>query len=461
MNILSSAPTTAIITPGPQKLSGGIWAQPSKNYTTRLLLAAALAEGESRVRNVATSEDAMALQRCLRLLGVPIELQGHFAPEGSPSREPCIDAIVRGRGGQFELAPPYVLNVGNAGAVLRFLMAVCARLPEVRFETDRPESLGKRPNGDLLAALEQLGCRTESNNGCLPITLRGGALRGGRVEICGARSSQFVSGLLFLAPLIGEDVEIIVTEKLVSKAPVKQTLEVLERFGVHVEAAQDLMRFVVKPQTYQRGRYRVNGDWPGSAALLAAAAATESAIQIRGLRDDNQGEKLALEVLREMGAAVKQEDDTVELQGGRLSAVELDGDLATDAVLALVGAACFAKGRSRIYNVANLRIKECDRISEPLAELRKIGVRCWEGREIGDPDPDAIIVEGSPDGYEGGIEVDGRGDHRVIMLLTIVGLRCRRGLRIRGAQHVAKSYPLFFEHLGQLGADIMLVDEEP
>jgi 3-phosphoshikimate 1-carboxyvinyltransferase len=79
----------------------------------------------------------------------------------------------------------------------------------------------------------------------------------------------------------------------------------------------------------------------------------------------------------------------------------------------------------------NVRIKECDRISEPIAELQRIGVRCWEGKEVGDPDADAIIIEGSPEGYEGGIEVDGHADHRVIMLLTIVGMGCRRGLRIR------------------------------
>jgi 3-phosphoshikimate 1-carboxyvinyltransferase len=461
MNILSSASTTAYIAPGPQQLHGTIWAQPSKNYTTRFLLAAALATGQSIVHNVATSEDATALQRCLDALGAHIELTGRFHPESAEGVPPEIDAVVKGTGGQLRLKNDEPLNAGNAGAVLRFLLAVCATLPRVTFVTDRPDSLGKRPNDDLLAALEQLGCRTESQSGCLPITLWGGNLRGGRVEINGSRSSQFVSGLLFLAPLVKEPLEIIVTERLVSKAPVRQTLEVLERCGVHVEAAPDLMRFRIEPQPYRAGEYRVNGDWPGSAAILAAAAVTGSNITVRGLRDDNQGEKAAARVLEQMGAMIQREgDDTVSISStGTLQAVAFDGDLATDAVLALVGAACFARGRSRFYNVANLRIKECDRISEPLAELRRIGVRCWEGKELGDPDPDAIIIEGNPDGYEGGVEVDGRGDHRVIMLQTIVGLGCRRGLRIRGAQHVAKSYPLFFEHLRQLDADILLRSE--
>src|SRR5690606_8159999 len=95
------------------------------------------------------------------------------------------------------------------------------------------------------------------------------------------------------------------------------------------------------------------------------------------------------------------------VSNGDLTAIEFDGDLATDAVLALMGPACFARGRTRFYNVSNLRIKECDRISDPLTELRKIGVKCWEGKQVGDHDPDAIIIDGCPEGYEGGVTVDG------------------------------------------------------
>ncbi|MCX7625507.1 MAG: hypothetical protein N2Z21_04780, partial [Candidatus Sumerlaeaceae bacterium] len=260
MNILSNAATTAYITPGPQRLSGTIWAQPSKNYTTRFLLAAALADGHSVVHNVAISEDATALQRCLRDLGTSIELRGQLNMGASECLPPEIDAIVKGTGGKLQLRSDGPLNVGNAGAVLRFLLAVCATLPHVSFVTDRPDSLGKRPNGDLLEALVQLGCRVESNNGCLPITLYGGNLHGGQVAVSGSRSSQFVSGLLFLAPLMGEPVEIVVKDRLVSKAPVKQTLEVLERCGIVIETSEDLMRFSVAPQRFRAGEYRVNGD---------------------------------------------------------------------------------------------------------------------------------------------------------------------------------------------------------
>lgn len=449
LEIVPGVPTRAVIAPGPQTLKGEITAQPSKNYTTRYLLAAALGEGKSTITNIAASEDAVALQHALTTLGAEIAADA--------DEQAVINAYVTGFGGKPQLhAVDRAINVGNAGAVLRLLLGIGALLPDVTFITDRPDSLGKRPNADLLKALEQLGCGVISRDGMLPITLHGGNLHGGLVTISGARSSQFLSSLLFLAPLIGEPVEIVVTDQLVSKAPVRQTIEVLARAGVKIDAENDLMHFRVAPQNYYPGDFAVNGDWPGSAAILAAAAVTGSAVRIHGLLDDNQGEKEAAQVLRRMAASILSSSTGLSIEGGPLDAVEFDGDLATDAVLALMGAACFAKGRTRFYNVANLRLKECDRISEPLAELRKLGVQCWEGREVNDPDPDAIIIEGNAEGYEGGIEVDGRKDHRVIMLETIIGLRCRKGLTINGAEHVAKSYPDFFRHMGALGADITL-----
>lgn len=442
----------AVIAPGPQQVGGEIRAQPSKNYTTRYALAAGLAVGKSRVIRAAASEDAQAMRGALERLGVRLHPVAMGKSEDSSSFE------VEGVAGNPRLVGQDAVNVGNAGAVLRLMLAVGALLPEVTFATNHTESLGRRPNGDLLDALEQLGCKTESRNGCLPITLRGGKLHGGKVHVSGARSSQFLSGLLFLAPLIGEEVRIEVTDSLVSKAPVRQTLEVLAAAGIEVSSSDDLMSHAIQPQAYRAGEFRINGDWPGSAALLAIAATnSKAAVTVDGLLQDNQGERVSVDVLAQMGANTCTSPATVSVRRNvELQATEFDGDLATDAVLALVGAACFARGKSRFYNVANLRIKECDRISEPLRELRKIGVKCWEGNEVGDSDPDSIIIEGNPGGYEGGVEVDGRKDHRVIMLLAHVGMNCCRGLTIDGAEHVAKSYPRFFEDLKTLGAKVEL-----
>lgn len=455
-------PATARIAPGPQQLAGTATAQPSKNYTARRLLAAALARGAGTVHNVATSDDAHAMMRGVRAMGAHLE----FSPPTQPGSGGTV--AVQGIGGRPRLEDPaQPIDVGNAGAVLRLLLGVGALLPQVTFTTSHPESLGRRPNADLLQALEQIGCTTHSQppDGRLPITVKGGRLHGGSIQVSGARSSQFLSSLLFLSPLVGEPVEIRVVDDLVSKPAVRQTLEILADAGIAVEASADLMNFRIKPQEYGAGETSVNGDWPGSAAILAAAAVTDSHIELLGLSDDNQGERLCARVLQAMGCRIgffparENRPAGVRVEGspGGLRGYEFDGDPMTDAVLALMGAASLAQGRTRIHNVANLRIKECDRISEPLAELRKLGVRCWEGHQVGDSDPDAILIEGNPGGYEGGIEVDGRGDHRVIMMLSIVGLRCRKGLTITGAHHVAKSYPAFFQHLALLGAQVNLI----
>ena len=423
-----------------ERLTGRLNPPSSKNYTTRFLLAAALAEGESRVHFPARSEDSEALLRCLRALGARIEEE-----DGEGGRH------LRIRGFGRHPREPGVLNAGNAGAVTRFLMAIGALLPEVRFETDYAGSLGQRPHGDLLFALEQLGARSQSDRGRLPVAIRGGRLHGGKVQVSGALSSQFLSALLFLAPLIGEDVEVEVVDKLVSKPLVRTTLEVLAMAGIEVAAREDLMRFEIPGgQRYRPGEYSVNGDYPSAAAVLAAAAVTNSEIAVDRLFEDRQGERAVIEVLRDFGVPVDYDGRTVKTGRHRgLRGIEFDGDTATDMVLATLPVAALAAGETRVFGIGNLRLKECDRISVPVRELRRVGVDCEEGES-------EIVVRGNPGGYEGGIEADTHEDHRVAQMLAVLGLRCRGGLTLADAGTVGKSYPAFFDDLISLGADIEL-----
>lgn len=437
-------------------LRGTIDPPSSKNYTTRFLLAAALGEGDSVVRRPALdSEDSRALQRCLAALGARLE---------RIERDGGVDLRVRGVGGRPSVPPALAaaggrpgLDVGNAGTVLRLLLGIGALLPEVTYVTPYPDSLGKRPNGDLLEALAAIGVRAESVGGRLPITLRGGdAVRGGslrRVSVSGATSSQYLSSLLFLAPLLDGGMEIAVAGDLKSKPAVRQTLEVLHAAGISVDADPGLTRFVVAgPQPYQAGTFTVPGDYPGSAAILAAAAIVPSDVTVRRLFRDNQGERAIVDVLAAMGADVDHDGRSVRVRGGRpLRAVEFDGDRATDAVLAMAAAACFAAGTSRFYNVANLRVKECDRITDYRGELNRAGAAVDEG-------PAELIVHGRPGGIRGGVAVDSHVDHRVVMGLSIAALRSDQPIVIRDAHHVGKSYPRFFEHLRSLGARCDVVD---
>ena len=421
-----------------RRLEGIIDPPSSKNYTARYLLAAALADGESLVRFPAQSEDSDALQRCLRELGADLTATADGLRVRGFGRRPF---------------NPGSLNPGNAGAVLRFLLAVCAAtLRQVTFLTYYVDSLGKRPHGDLLDALQQMGARIMSRDGRLPITVFGGSLRGGTVQVNGSVSSQYTSALLFAAPLTGEAITIEVTGEIVSRAPIRQTLQVLREAGITVETDGELRRFHIPAgQRYQPREYVVPGDYPGAAAILAAAAITPSDVTMTRLFADEQGERAAVDVLRAMGTHISVEQDRVRVQGGRpLTGGRFDGDAFTDAVPALVAASLFAHGETVFENVENLRYKECDRISDYRAELLKLGAVVAE-------QPAAILVDGRPDGLPGGVTVSSRVDHRVIMGLSIAALRCAEPVLIRDAHHVAKSYPAFFDDLRRLGVRIDVV----
>ncbi|GAA5531660.1 3-phosphoshikimate 1-carboxyvinyltransferase [Deinococcus aluminii] len=421
------------------ELRGERRAQPSKNYTTRYLLAAALAEGETRVVGAATSEDAEALLRCLRDWGAGAERVGE-------------DVVVRGFGAHPRAG--VTLNPGNAGAVARFLMGVAALTKDTTFVTDYADSLGRRPQGDLLYALERLGARVSSHGGRLPITI-GGPVRGGRVEVSAERSSQYASALMFLAPLLQEGLDLRLTGEIKSHAPLRQTLDTLAAFGIRATASADLTRITIPGgQAYRAGRVLVPGDYPGSAALLVAAALLPGEVTLSNLRaDDLQGEREAVDVLRAMGADLVREGDRVTVRGGKpLHAVTRDGDGFTDAVQALTAAAAFAQGTTTWENVATLRLKECDRISDTRRELERLGLKAGETEG-------SLSVTGAAR-LAGGVTADGHGDHRMIMLLTLLGLRADAPIRITGAHHIRKSYPLFFRHLEGLGARFEYLETE-
>ncbi|RKN86690.1 3-phosphoshikimate 1-carboxyvinyltransferase [Paenibacillus ginsengarvi] len=420
-------------------LEGDINALSSKNYTTRYMLVGALADGTSTIRFPAHSEDSDAMRRCIRDLGAELI-------------ETDDTMTIRGFGRHPKAVSE--LDVGNAGAVLRFLMSVAAFCPDVTFVNKYPDSLGKRPHSDLITALSGMNVSIDHNGGKLPITIRGGQPKGGRIEVSGNVSSQYLSSLLFMTPLLGEDSEIVVLHDLKSKVVVGQTLEVIAQAGIQIEASSDLMHYRVPGrQRYEPKEYIVQGDYPGSAAILAAAAVTQSNVRVLRLEETSkQGERAVIDVLRAMNVPLTHERGIVHVKGnGKLKAVEFDGDHFTDAVLAMVAAAVFAEGTSRFYNVENLRYKECDRITDYLNELRKAGADVEETQS-------EIIVHGKPEGVEGGVEINAHYDHRVIMALTVVGLRSKQGLTINDAHHVAKSYPQYFDHLKSIGAQVELVD---
>jgi 3-phosphoshikimate 1-carboxyvinyltransferase len=411
----------------------------------RYTLNAFLAAGESIVRWPAASDDTEVLLAAVRALGAAVA-QGPGALR------------VRGCAGRPRTPEGGVVPVSNAGAVLRLLLGIGALLPAVRFETDYPDSLGARPNADLLEALGQLGITAEARQpgGLLPITLRGGPPRGGAVWVSGARSSQYLSALLYLAPLTADGLRITVTETLRSAPLVRATLRAQAAAAIVVRAAPDLLHFdVAGGQTYRAGTYVVPGDGPSAAALAAAALALDAPLRLERLDPAEDDVRALLAALNALGAPLLPSPagqgaagaDLSLAAGARLRGARVDGDACIDSVPALVAAACFAVGESRFERVATLRLKESDRIGDLCAELTRAG--CDVAAE-----PDAIVVRGQPQGIEGGVVVSGHQDHRLIQALAIVALRSRQGLIIEGADHIAKSYPWFFADLAAMGATV-------
>jgi 3-phosphoshikimate 1-carboxyvinyltransferase len=417
----------------------------AKYYTLRYLLAAFLTEGESRVRNPALSDDTAVLVQAIRALGGQVTWER--------DSDEMWSAHVTGYGGRPSVPPGGVIHAGNAGAVLRFLLGICALLPEVRFETDHPGSLGRRPNADLLAALESLGIAVESQgpDGLLPITLRGGPPRGGAVSVSGARSSQYASALLYLAPLLPDGLDLTITDDLRSAPLLRATLRTLGEAGITYNASDDLRRIAIQGgQTYQAREYMVPGDAPSAAALACAALALDTRLTLPGLDLESEETRAVITALEAFGARLTPDPAYGELtveRGARLHGATLDGDAIIDSVPVFVALACLVAGESRFERVATLRLKESDRIGDLCAELRRAGADL-------DPLPDAIVVRGRPEGIAGGATVTSHDDHRLAQALAIVALRSKRGLTVADADAVAKSYPSFFADLAALGAQV-------
>jgi 3-phosphoshikimate 1-carboxyvinyltransferase len=420
-------------------LEGTVLAPPSKNYSSRYIWIASLTKGRSEVVRPASNDDAKALIAACRQLGATIQEDGERL-------------IIDGFGNTPN--PVKTLNPGNGGLVLRLLLALGLWLPDVTYQTDYVDSLGKRPQNDLLTALTSLGVQVQSEDGHLPIHLQGHRGQGGlTVRVSGAVSSQYATALLLVAPLFPKGLTVQVIGGLRSRPPLETTLEVMAEAGVLVTADWERLIFTVPPgQCYQPRVYQVPGDYPAASALLAAASILPSHVRVERLFQDAQGERAVLDGLIQMGVDLRYDGNAVEVFGGnRLKGIDFNGDQAIDGVLAMAAVAAFAEGKTRFYGVGNLRFKESDRIGDFGAEFRKIGVHVGEGDE-------ELIIAGNPQGYPGGVTIDAHHDHRIIMATAVMGLRTECPLSIIGAEHVRKSFPDFFETLKAIGAKVELAD---
>ncbi len=425
----------------------------SKSLSHRMLIATALAEGTSHVRHVLHSEDIVRTRALLAAAGARIE--------------PCDqDAMWRvcGMGGLPQggtIQAPLDCDVHESGTTCRILAAVLAAGRGV-FRFHGAGRMHSRPIAALVNALRSLGVTVqyEADEGCPPLLIHTEGFQQDTVTIGLDESSQYLSGLLLAAPLAPEGLRIAVAgEKVVSWPYVALTLQIMEAFGLafdvltrqqgkwekvdwrNVKDAQPhALCFHVPHGTYRSGDYAVEGDWSAASYLLAAGAVGRESVCVRGLRTDSfQGDRTILDILRQMGAVIREEPEGIVVVPSALHGIDVDMGACPDLVPTVAVLAAFATGETRIRNVAHLRIKESDRIAAPAQELAKVGVRV-------EPLEDGLRLWGTSGRFEQTqvAQFSAHGDHRIAMSLAL--LECA-GLSVPldDISVVRKSFPDFWD----------------
>ena len=403
----------------------------SKSLTNRALILGALADGKSTLRNALFSADTTVMMDGLKRLGFPIRRDKRRRAVG-----------IQGRGGGVP-AGSASLSCGLSGTTIRFQAALCA-LGRGTYRLDGEPRLRQRPIGQLVDLLRNLGARIEylGRKGYPPIEVRADGLAGGIARFPAAQSSQFLSAALQVCPLARRETRIDLDSPQTSWPYVAMTMQLMDRFGVTGELLRDPKtsqprQIIVPLMPYQPTDYTVEPDASNASYFLAAAAVNEgSRITIRGLgKQSLQGDVGFAGLLRQMGAKVEMSPDSIAVEGtGALEAINANLADMPDMAQTLAVVALFARGSTTLRGLHTLRVKETDRVAALARELRKLGARVKIVR-----DTMAIAPPKAPRGAA----IDTYNDHRMAMSFAVAGTRVR-GVTIRDAGCVAKTYPRFF-----------------
>lgn len=428
-------PDMSLIVNKTSKLVGKIKVPPSKSYTHRAVIIASM-NGDSRIFNPLFCDDTAATFKACRSLGAEIRRLDNYWD-------------IKGFNGK-PIAPDHEINLQNSGTTLRFITSIAA-LADGRVTLTGEDSLLTRPNDYLVDTLTNLGIkvRGRGEKQTAPLIIEDGKISGGEIRIRGDTSSQFISSLLIACPRAEKDTTIKVIGNLVSKPYIEITLEVLKKAGIKIEADDNFRQFFIPAQQEfgSLGDYEIHGDYSSAAFIMAAACLVNSNVRLTDLVNDKQGDKRIIEILREMGAEIKKTRNTVHINGPfQLEGIEINCCKTPDLVPVLTILGVFAKGRTRIYDIAHLRAKESDRISSLTQELSKLNVSVEDG-------VDEIIVKNSKP-VPGA--VFSHNDHRIAMALSLIGLKMG-GITIENSGCITKSYPTFINDMKSLRANIELL----
>jgi len=278
----------------------------------------------------------------------------------------------------------------------------------------------------------------------LPLTING-KLKATTYEVRGDVSSQFITGLLYTLPLIDGDSKIVITTNLESKGYIDLTLDVLEKFGIKIKN-NDYKEFIINGnQKYKARDYRVEGDY-SQIAFWIVGALLGGEIECLGVTKDSlQGDREILDIVTKMGIDIESIENGFKFSKSEARGAIIDLSQCPDLGPAVTVLASLSKGRTEIINAGRLRIKESDRITSMVTELKKLGAKLEETEN-------GIIIDGVEE-FEGGVTLDSWNDHRVAMALAVASVKCKKPIIIEGADSVKKSYPHFWEDFRSLGGE--------
>lgn len=427
-----------------------ITAPASKSVSHRMIIGAAMAAGDSTVSGVLESEDLARTIGIFNECGAKIYRQeaGVYTVTG------CCGTPAGG------MDKPVSCDVHESGTTCRLLTGVLAA-GLGKFRIHGAPRMHERPIKELANALSSLKVEItyEGTEGCPPVVLDTDGLKGSEVSISLEESSQYLSGLLLAAPSTRGLTINLVGNKAVSWPYVGLTLDAMELFGItfRVEtlegsewvekdwrtfetAVPNKTRFIVKPGMYRNGHYTVEGDWSNASYFLAAGTLGTEPVHIANLRENSlQGDKAMFTILQQMGATLELKDNGVTVHPSKLKGIDVDMGNCPDLVPTVVALAAYAEGETTIRNVAHLRIKECDRLAAPAAELRKAGVETKVTE-------DGIIIRPNRKNIAApaGTVFKTYNDHRMAMSLALLQFALG-DIEFDNKACVAKSFPTFWE----------------
>lgn len=410
-------------------VKGKVLPPPSKSHTHRSFLLASMADGRSIISNPLMSADTKATINACRMMGADILID---------------NGVVTVEGGNLH-APSEMVDAENSGTTMRLFAGICSMFDsEVTITGD--ESLRKRPMGPLLDALSQTGTVCTSVDGLPPVTITGPNL-GGTVHVDGGISSQYISSLMLVSPMVRNDTRVVVDGHMVSAPYLDVTANMMTMFGAKVHRDDNI--FDIEGNTgYSSCKYRVPSDF-SSAAFPLVAGAIGGEVTVTGMdMDDPQGDKAIIDIIRRAGGHITINGSEVTASKGDLIGCDIDLGMIPDLFPITAVLLATAKGDSRLYGAPQLKYKESNRIETVVNLINAIGGSA-EATE------DGCIIHGVQN-LSGGRIVH-RGDHRLMMCGAVASLVCNGPVEMEDVECCAVSYPDFIRQMESLGMDMKVI----